>query len=222
MLAFDHLVIASKNPEKTFEEAKEKHQWKGAKGGHHEPWGTYNYLSHFRNNSYIEWIGIEDYEKAFTSDNPLIQHLARSIDERDGRPIHFALRTNDMDAILREWETKRVAYSGPFPGSRKKADGTMLKWRMLFPEGPTVETLLPFLIEWDGDNQPGDLNDLESTHVNMGVESLEKAADLFQLYYPLGTQQSESGKIKWQLENGSLSLDGRKGIRAEFGGVHLS
>lgn len=63
MLAFDHLVIFSQNPELDQEHASIQHGLITTKGGHHEQWGTYNYLSFMENRCYIEWIGIEDEKK---------------------------------------------------------------------------------------------------------------------------------------------------------------
>ncbi|WP_051359516.1 VOC family protein [Paucisalibacillus globulus] len=149
MLSLDHIVIAGKNAEEDSISYNKRYAVKAIKGGEHESWGTYNYLAYFSNQSYIEWLGVNDYEKAKKSDNPLIQHLIYTLDQNKTGPFQFALRTNQLDDYIRHFEENQIPYAGPYPGERQRPDGTMLSWRMLFPKYDIEEGTLPFLIEWD-------------------------------------------------------------------------
>src|SRR5699024_3644077 len=122
---------------------------KAIKGGEHEAWGTYNYLSFFSNNGYLEFLGIDDLEKAKDAENPLIQHLVYVLERNNYGAFQFALRTKQLDQYVTHFEKNNIAYHGPYDAQRQKPDGTILKWRMLFPEYNYESGVLPFLIEWE-------------------------------------------------------------------------
>lgn len=225
MLAFDHLVIFSQNPELDQEHASIQHGLITTKGGHHEQWGTYNYLSFMENRCYIEWIGIEDEKKVQTSDNPLIQHVGYASGRGFYGPIQFALRTQHMDQFLDHYDTNHIPYHGPFPGQRKRPDGTVMKWRMLFPDYDLKYNILPFLIEWeDGENHPPQINivnEVHFSHIQMGVKNIKEMAHRLQEIYMLKDArfiETEKGnwKAEWDLENGFLQLVKHEGLTAKF------
>lgn len=197
MLAIDHIVIASKNPEQDAKEFEEKFGVKTISGGKHTNWGTYNYLSFFNNNSYLEWLGVYDEELARKSDNPLIQRLVHFFDEGKTGPVTYALRTKDMNYQLKHLNKHSIPFVGPLPGARKREDGSTLSWRMLFPNH---EQDLPFLIEWgDSINLPSDkamINSEKITTVQVS-EKIDAYAAVFQF---------DSGEITVQLENGKLKF----------------
>src|SRR5690625_6775684 len=72
MLELDHIVIATPDMDESISQYGNKFAIKAIKGGEHEAWGTYNYLSFFSNNGYLEFLGIDDLEKAKDAENPLI------------------------------------------------------------------------------------------------------------------------------------------------------
>ncbi|MDY0395356.1 VOC family protein [Virgibacillus halophilus] len=134
MLALDHIVISGKNAESASSNYGRKFSIKAIKGGDHANWGTYNYLAYFSNESYIEWLGVNDPEKMKTADNPLIQHLSKILEETEQpTAFQFALRTTEMNEYIRHFQEKDIRFYGPVPGQRQRPDGSTLKWRMLFP-----------------------------------------------------------------------------------------
>lgn len=149
MLALDHIVIAGNDAETASAQYGNQFTVKAIKGGEHTNWGTYNYLSYFSNDSYLEWLGISDLAKAHHAENPLIQHLVFMIENDLPGPFQFALRTNNIDNYVTHFEKQNIPYTGPIEGNRQKPDGTTLKWRMLFPQYNHTEEILPFLIEWE-------------------------------------------------------------------------
>ncbi|MUV38480.1 hypothetical protein JNUCC1_02318 [Lentibacillus sp. JNUCC-1] len=185
MLALDHIVIAGKNAEDASSRYGNQFSIKAIKGGEHTNWGTYNYLSFFANTSYMEWLGIQDKETARASDNPLIQHLVHMLDHDRPGPFQVALRTKQMDKLIDHFEKQNIPYQGPFSGEREKPDGSMLKWRMLFPEYDYTKEMLPFLIEW---GSPADyqastslLNPQAITKINMGWFDKDTFARIYNL-----------------------------------------
>ncbi|MRH43658.1 hypothetical protein GH741_13350 [Aquibacillus halophilus] len=206
MLAIDHIVIASVDAKKTAESFSQLNNVKNIQGGSHVNWGTYNYLSYFENNSYLEWLSVYDESIARQADNPLIQHLTYKLAHGKEGLIQFALRTKDMDGLIRHFEKNGINYSGPFEGNRKRPDGTTLSWRMLFPAFDyKSEELLPFIIEWGGQgNVPSDsslINNKQINTVKLIVPNPTKMINLFLKVYQLKTNSNE-----YQLENGFLII----------------
>ncbi|WP_347861596.1 VOC family protein [Salimicrobium sp. PL1-032A] len=199
MLAIDHIVVTTTEPEQTRLQFTSHYGLKGTAGGNHPEWGTHNELCFFANRFYIEWLGVTDASKAETSDNPLIRQM---LQQQTGETIQIALRTEQMDDFIAYYEREGIAYEGPFPGSRRRKDGSLLEWRMLFPSHEKVS--LPFLIEWKGDNFPQDpvyINPLSDTMVEYGTRHERKeAAAIFKHIFRLPTEDSPG----FPLENGQL------------------
>ncbi|MCP8618104.1 VOC family protein [Salirhabdus salicampi] len=224
MLAFDHLVIATPKPEIAAANAAKTKNIVTLQGGEHKKWGTYNYLAFMENNSYIEWIGIHQPNNARKSDNPLIQLLFRKQQENRNGPIQYALRTYNMDGLVKHFRKHNIDYAGPFTGSRKKPDGTTLRWRMLFPQHDKF--VLPFLIEWGNtSNRPKQnhhINNVSFTSIQYGNQTInfEEMIDIFQTVYqlktPVLTNEKQQPIAEWPLENGILQVSTRDGIHATF------
>ncbi|RYG71885.1 VOC family protein [Lentibacillus lipolyticus] len=200
MLALDHIVIAASDPEKAAKDFGKKNDITIAKGGRHVHWGTYNHLAYFRNHCYIEWIGIFDETIAAKSDNPLIQLLVRKLKENMEGPIQYALRTDKMDSYVNKLQSLEVPFTGPIPGSRKRPDGRLLEWRMLFPEGEGE--VLPFLIEWgEVKNTPQDTSLINDREINSLTAAINDPATFTSIY-----QLSFSHNQTTQLENTRLTI----------------
>jgi Glyoxalase-like domain len=146
-VTFDHIVHFTKKPE----EAKTAFQLIGfhaINGGNHPSWGTYNCLNYFTGLRYIEWIGFMDFDKAKTSDNVLIQQIVADSYKGEGFS-QLAFRTDDIGAVIDRIEAKGLKPIGPFSGSRKREDGKVLSWSMLFIEDKQDDTCrYPFFIQW--------------------------------------------------------------------------
>ncbi|MEC5424678.1 VOC family protein [Virgibacillus sp. C22-A2] len=197
MLAIDHIIITAKDPEKAAKDFSEKNDVPIVQGGRHENWGTYNYLAYFSSESYIEWIGIFDDTIANTSDNPLIKQVVNALTNGKEEVIQFAFRTDRMDKYIAYFAKENIPCTGPFSGSRKKPDGSMLKWRMLFPD---TERMLPFLVEWgEVKNVPEEgklISDQHIDQINFGTEDVNSFKRIFQGEFHDGMIQLENGKIK--------------------------
>lgn len=148
MLSLDHIVFAGKDLQAATKEYGNI-AFKSIKGGEHNHWGTYNYLAYFSNSCYIEWLGIHDIDIAERSDNPLIQHLVHALSTKNQGPFQLALRTTKLDNYVTHFEENNIPYTGPIKGERSKPDGSILRWRMLFPTYDFAKETLPFLIEWN-------------------------------------------------------------------------
>ncbi|SER13729.1 VOC family protein [Piscibacillus halophilus] len=216
MLAFDHLVIFSNDPKRHQEIFSSSHKQVGVSGGQHDNWGTYNHLAFYKNNAYIEWLGIEKDEKAKSSENPLIQHAYFAKKKDQEGPIQFALRVKDIESYQQHFDEHDIAYYGPFPGSRTRPDGSVLEWKMLFPKYHFDSEPLPFLIEWNGEgNRPLDDADLNPSDFNRVIIYSEQP-DVFSERLKTIYQLDDSENMEWELENGKLCVKQGTGLEARF------
>jgi hypothetical protein len=227
MLAFDHLVVFSRKIEEAQRNFAHSNDIVTVKGGHHESWGTYNYLAFMENNCYIEWLGIENIEVAQRSNNPLIRQTVQTFNYNKEGPFQFALRTNNLDPYLHFYRLNNISFDGPYPGSRKQPDGSVLNWRMLFPSVTSSAEILPFLIEWEGDgNQPKEnslINPIPFSSICIGVKNFHEDIALFQKVYQLNEPKISTYKTKkiaeWDLANGKLQLSSDGEMNVHFGQI---
>lgn len=182
MLALDHIVFSGSNAEDASRRYGKRFSIKAIKGGEHKEWGTYNYLAYFSNDTYLEWLGINDLNSAQKSNNPLIKHLVYEMEHNRIGPFQFALRTDQMNKYITHFQAKNIPFHGPFSGQREKPDGEILKWRMLFPDYDHQTEMLPFLIEWESRSQTSSLfNPQAITNVYHGKIDKEKFLYIYQL-----------------------------------------
>lgn len=186
MLYLDHVIWTGEDIEHISEKYGSDFAVKSVKGGEHDAWGTYNYLTFFANNCYMEWLGIQDEEKADSMEHPLIQHLVHTLKTQGQGPFQFALRTDKIDAYVAHFTQSNIPFQGPFTGSRRKPNGQLLSWRMLFPTYDFANhEVLPFLIEWD---QPESeriasnlINHQTITAIHYSGTSMERFKAIYQL-----------------------------------------
>ncbi|HET6872586.1 MAG TPA: VOC family protein [Sporolactobacillaceae bacterium] len=145
---FDHLVHFTKNPEEAAQ-IMIKHGFHAVKGGHHESWGTYNSLCHF-GLPYIEFLGLEDLTVAQkVTHNTLISQVVDEFEQGEGF-LRLAIRTDNIEEAARHFSSLGLHTIGPVEGERRREDGTLLKWAMLFIEEPGARDPYnyPFIIDW--------------------------------------------------------------------------
>ncbi|WP_054970778.1 VOC family protein [Alicyclobacillus ferrooxydans] len=143
--AVDHVLHAVNDPYDVRRGFEDRFSLHGTAGGKHPDWGTYNELAYF-DLSYIEWIGIQNFILAARS--RFGREVMRSLSVREGVG-QFALRTHEMDAIVADWARRGLPFWGPAHGERIRPDGTVIRWRLLFPgHTGSDDYALPFLIEW--------------------------------------------------------------------------
>lgn len=184
MLSLDHIVFSGSDLQAATKDYGNI-PLKTIKGGTHENWGTHNYLAYFANNCYIEWLGIKDFTKADSSANPLIKHLIYAISQNEQGPFQFALRTTKLDAYVDHFQENNIPFVGPVDGERQKPDGSILRWRMLFPTYNYDEETLPFLIEWsETESKRFDVSLINSqtvAEILIGNLSKERYQEIYQL-----------------------------------------
>ncbi|MBM7646720.1 hypothetical protein JOD45_002953 [Scopulibacillus daqui] len=189
---FDHIVHYTNNPERAVGQMK-AFGFHAQMGGQHPDWGTYNGLCHF-DLSYIEFIGVEDIHKAESvADNFLIKQIAAEKDLGDGL-CRIALRTNDIEQAGEWFRQKGLIIKGPVEGSRRRADGSLLKWSMLFIEDQESDPYhLPFIIDWKQTDE-----ERRKTLINQQIIKRHCLHDAKLAYAAVAVKDLETSIMKWK------------------------
>ena len=111
-------------------------------GGLHPGRGTANKIVPL-GGDYLELITVVDRDEAARSESSFV---LRALDH-GLRFAAWALRSEDLEADAGLFRDAGVETVGPLDGSRKRLDGSTLRWRSLHPAGPDLA--MPFLIEWE-------------------------------------------------------------------------
>lgn len=183
-LALDHLVHFVYQDLENITERLQTKDILAKKGGSHSDWGTYNHLAYFDNLAYIEWLAVEHEEIAQTADNPLIRQLMKERQLGD-HLAQMAFRTTDI-----QHAENRLKERG-FPtilldGKRRRDDGSLLEWTMLFIKD---DSSLPFLIEWSQ-------SDHERKRDLINQSMLDETRSLQTVYY--ATKNVEDTVQRWE------------------------
>ncbi|MEP7012271.1 MAG: VOC family protein [Acidobacteriota bacterium] len=134
-------------------------------GGRHSGLGTHNALAGLGGTRYLEVIAPDP------EGMRLAPHFAWLAACTTPKLATWAARTDDLVPIAAAFESLGVPHSGITAGSRRRLDGSLLEWWMLFP-GETEGGLVPFFIRWrDPAQHPAlaldhalDLESLSFTH----------------------------------------------------------
>ena len=118
-------------------------------GGRHENLGTANYLLSLGRDVYLEIIGPDP--EAAPRDDPLPFGVAE-LDEP--RLVTWAARGTDLAAFAAGAAARGVSFGDVRPGSRRRPDGTELRWETASPAGSLFDGLVPFFIDWGATPHP--------------------------------------------------------------------
>jgi hypothetical protein len=140
---------------------EERHGLASLEGGRHPGWGTANRIVPL-GATYLELVAVVDAAEA--AESPFGSWIAGA---RPGlaRPLGWAVRTGDIDAVARRLDLTVGA------GSRAGRDDLLLRWRLAGIEQAAAEPSLPFFIEWGPETPfPGRA---EATHPAGSVQIAE-------------------------------------------------
>ncbi|MGE6258358.1 VOC family protein [Heyndrickxia sporothermodurans] len=185
---FDHLVHFVEEPKKVIK-VLEENGIHAVEGGVHQNRGTYNALSYF-DLSYIEFLSTYD-RKLVEQTEHLKYSLIETVVQNGFKEgfTRFAIRTNDINASAEHFRQKGLEVYGPVPLSRKRPDGSLLHWRLLYVGKSGEELSLPFIIQWDenDDERRKDLIErgvikshsaqIQFSHISIAVRELEKTVE---------------------------------------------
>ena len=145
-MELDHVLMAVADLATAGREIEVRHGLASIEGGRHPAWGTANRIVPL-GDSYLELVAVFDAVKA--TESAFGRWVASGV-SRNTRPLGWAVRTSQLDAIARRLDLSIQ------DGSRATPDGEQLKWRSAGIDQAAAEPSLPFFIEWGPQTQlPG-------------------------------------------------------------------
>jgi catechol 2,3-dioxygenase-like lactoylglutathione lyase family enzyme len=136
LLGIDHVVIAVSD----LEAAIRNYQRLGfnvTRGGRHRVLGTVNALIAFADGAYLELLQFVEPDSAHPWYAKFRGGLAL---------VDFCAQTDDLAGDVAQFRRLGVKISDPWPLSRERPDGYLLKWQLASPDADYLG-ILPFLIE---------------------------------------------------------------------------
>lgn len=137
--AIDHLILGINSLERGMQDFASLSGVTPRRGGEHPGAGTENALVSLGDGAYLELIAPKP--GATPTSFAGITSLERLT------PIGWALHTDSLDVLVALLRKANLGVLGPFPGSRKTPDGTLLSWRTAHLSDAALQAE-PFLIEW--------------------------------------------------------------------------
>ena len=147
----DHILLGAKDLDEGIAYIEKLSGVRAAVGGSHPGVGTRNALLSLGAGRYLEIIA-PDPEQAPSAG----MMYTRVVGLSSPRLISWAYRTTDLAGLAERIAKAGIAVEGLSEGSRKRTDGSMLRWKTLRVKDD-LGGVLPFFIEWErGTKHPSD------------------------------------------------------------------
>jgi hypothetical protein len=170
-------------------------------GGIHPRFGTRNFVLPLKNNHYIEVVCPLDHPAA--EESPFGKAVSKRANEGGGW-MSWVVSTSDITPV-----ESRLGRSSVI-GSRRRPDGTELKWKQIGVLGTIEDFQLPFFIEWITFNHPSADNIPTAEIKQIDISGEEKiienwlGSDLREIFEDVQVEFSE-GKRK-EADNGITAV----------------
>jgi len=137
----DHVIVGISDLQQGMDEIERLTGVRPGIGGAHPGGGTWNALMSLGDNSYLEILAPNPAEQIASAELEGLRGLHRLT------PIGWAVSTSDEQALRAALDSQGFKLTAPEPGSRRKADGSMLRW-VTFGFANLDHALAPFFIIW--------------------------------------------------------------------------
>ena len=141
----DHVLLPVADLDEGGRLVDERFGLRAITGGRHPKVGTANQIVPL-GRQYLELIAVVDPTEAAGS--RLGRRIGRALEERR-MFVAWALRTRDLDALRARLLAAGWALPAIAEGSRKRPDGSVLRWRTQDVDEGGEPSAIPFVIEWD-------------------------------------------------------------------------
>jgi Glyoxalase-like domain len=167
-------------------------------GGIHPRFGTRNFTLPLKNGHYIEVVCPLDHPAADST--PFGKAVTQRVNEGGGW-MTWVVATDDISPV--ESRLGRSAVDG----SRKKPDGTELKWKQIGILGTLEDSQLPFFIQWLTKNHPSSENNPLAE-----IKKIEISGDEATIKEWLDSEPSKAFKDVEVIWRNPKDFDGQTGI----------
>ncbi|MGP4008324.1 VOC family protein [Streptomyces sp. 4N124] len=145
----DHLVLATPDLVVTVAEFARRTGVAPAAGGAHVGLGTRNHLVALGGRAYLEIVGPDPEQAGHAGPRPFgVDVLSVP------RTVTWAISPPDLDAAVAAARAQGYDPGPVRPMSRRRPDGTLLRWRLTDGDGAHPSGVVPFLIDWGDSVHP--------------------------------------------------------------------
>lgn len=139
----DHLLYTTSNLEVGMDEIEKLLGVRPILGGRHPEYGTHNALLSLGDSIYLEIIA-PDPKSSYTENSFILKKCV----QQKSKLSTWALRSDKIDELA-SFAVQNGLHLGELKsGSREKADGTFLSWKLTDLRDQLFDGALPFLINW--------------------------------------------------------------------------
>lgn len=164
----DHLVYATRDLGAAARDLESLLGVAASPGGRHPLWGTRNALMALGPRTYLEIVGPDPDSPEPAAPRPF------GIDTLTATGlVTWAYATGDLEAVVRSAAAHGVELGEVRTGSRRRPDGTLLRWSMTDVFAEREGGILPFLIDWGDTPHPAAGLGLGLTLVSLRLEHPE-------------------------------------------------
>jgi hypothetical protein len=147
----DHLVYATPDVDATIEGVEQLFGVRAAMGGRHPGWGTRNALLALGPKAYLEIMGPDPSQPEPKQPRPFgIDTLSKP------RLVTWVARTGDVQAVIDKARRQGLDLGELQKMSRKKPDGSVLKWTMTDLRKNRKDGTIPYFINWGDSAHPAE------------------------------------------------------------------
>ena len=145
----DHIVYTAPTLQEGIARVEEQLGVRPVEGGQHPQWGTCNALLALGDETYLEVI-------ARDPSLPLPSHGMPKIFTSTQQPrlATWAAKGRNLDKLRTIAERARINLGKVIGGSRTRADGQHLSWKLTDPFETILHGVVPFFIDWGESDHP--------------------------------------------------------------------
>ena len=140
----DHILLGCSDLQRGIDFVEQRTGVRATFGGVHPGRGTQNALLSLGTRRYLEIIAPDPQQ---SSADELYSRLKTL---KEPRLMGWAAHPGDLQVLAADLAKAGVVTEGPTPGSRKRPDGRILRWKTLAMKDD-ADRLLPFFIEWSAE-----------------------------------------------------------------------
>lgn len=179
----DHILLGCSDLDAGIAFVEEHTGVRPAFGGVHPGRGTRNALLSLGERRYLEVIAPDPKQEPEHSHAP--GPLAKLKELRTPRLVGWAAHPGNVESFAAKLREAGIASQGPWPGSRSRPDGRILKWKSL-ALADDRDGVLPFFIEWSADSTHPSVDAPAGCHLESFTVADPDPADLSKMFGRLG------------------------------------
>jgi len=147
----DHIILGCSDLDTGIAFVERSTGVRAAYGGVHPGGGTRNALVALGGKRYLEILAPDPSQTNLRSG--AVRDVAALRALASPKLLGWAVHPGNIEAFVAQLRQRGIAIEGPVSGSRKRPDGTILKWKTAHLVDDD-HGMLPFFIDWDGSVHP--------------------------------------------------------------------